>query len=75
LTDTPLESVYSGVVSLRSLCLVIFIAELNGLQTQAADVGNAYREATTKKKLFIVAGLEFGDLQGHIMVIHNPCMV
>ena len=33
LTDTPLESAYSGVVSLRGLRLVLFIAELNGLDT------------------------------------------
>ena len=37
LTDPPLESVYSGVVSLRSLRLVIFLAELNGLQLYAVD--------------------------------------
>ena len=29
LTDTPVESVYSGVVSLRSLRLVVFVGELN----------------------------------------------
>ena len=33
LMDTPLESVYSGVVSLRGLRLVLFLAELNGLDT------------------------------------------
>ena len=32
LTGPPLDSIYSGVVSLRSLRLVIFLAELNGLQ-------------------------------------------
>ena len=32
LTDTPVESVYSGVVSLRGVRLVIFLAELNGLK-------------------------------------------
>ena len=42
LTDTPLESVYSGVVSIKSLRIVIFIAELNGMDCYAADVGNAY---------------------------------
>ena len=32
LTDVPLDSVYSGVVSLRSLRMVIFLAELNQLE-------------------------------------------
>jgi hypothetical protein len=32
LTDPPLDSVYSGVVSLRGFRLVLFLAELNGLE-------------------------------------------
>ena len=48
LTDVPLDSVYSGVVSLRGLRLVLFLAELNGLDTCATDIGNAYLEAETK---------------------------
>jgi len=65
----PLDSVYSGVVSLRSLRMVIFLAELNGLELYAADVGNAYLEAKTKEKVYFVAGDGFGDLQGHTLVI------
>jgi hypothetical protein len=41
LTDIPVESVYSGVVSLRGIRLVIFLAELNGMETWATDIGNA----------------------------------
>ncbi len=33
LTEVPIDSVYSGVVSLKSLRTVIFLAELNGLKT------------------------------------------
>ena len=69
LTDVPLDSVYSGVVSLRSLRMVIFLAELNGLELYAADVGNAYLEAKTKEKVYFVAGDGFGDLQGHTLII------
>ena len=32
LTEVPLSSVYSGVVSLRGIRLVLFLAELNGLE-------------------------------------------
>ena len=32
LTDTPVESIYSSVISLKGLRLVIFLAELNGYQ-------------------------------------------
>ncbi|MGH3054698.1 MAG: reverse transcriptase domain-containing protein, partial [Gaiellaceae bacterium] len=67
LTDPPKESVYSGVVSTRSIRMCLFLAELNGLTICAADVGNAYLEANTKEKLYIIGGKEFGDLQGHTL--------
>ena len=69
LTYPPIESVYSGVVSLRGLRLVVFLAELNNLQIYATDVGNAYLETYTKEKLCIIAGAEFGDLKGHTLII------
>jgi len=70
LTDTPTESVYSGVVSLRGVRIVIFLAELNELETWQTDVGNAYLEANTKEKVYVIAGPEFGDeLEGHLFVI------
>ena len=71
LTDPPLDSVYSGVVSLRSLRLVIFLAELYGLQLYAADVGNAYLEAKTKEKVCIYGRPKFRDLglEGHLLMI------
>jgi hypothetical protein len=47
LTDIPLESIYSGVVSLRGLQIIIFLSELNGLDLWATDIGNAYLEAFT----------------------------
>ena len=41
------------------------------MKVWAADIGNAYLEATTREKLYIVAGPEFEELQGHILVIHK----
>jgi Reverse transcriptase (RNA-dependent DNA polymerase) len=69
LTDPNTESVYSGVVSLRGIRLIVFLAELNKLQLWGADIGNAYLEATTKEKVYIVGGPEFGSLEGHSLVI------
>ncbi len=71
LTDVPLDSVYSGVVSLHGFCLVLFLAELNGLETWATDIGNAYLEARTSERVYIIAGKEFGDLIDHVLVIHK----
>ena len=62
LMDPPLDSVYSGVVSLQSLQLVIFLAESNGLQLYAADIGNAYLEAKTKEKVCTYGRPKFRDL-------------
>jgi hypothetical protein len=45
LTDIPLDSVYSGVMSLRGFRLILFLAELNNLQQWATDMGNSYLEA------------------------------
>ena len=69
LTDVPVESVYSGVVSLRGLRLLVFIAELNGLEVWATDIGNAYLEAYTSEKVAIRAGPEFGARHGHLLLI------
>ena len=41
------------------------------MKVWAADIDNAYREATTREKLYIVALPEFEELQGHILVIHK----
>ena len=43
--------------------------ELNGLQTWATNIGNAYLEAETNEKVYIIAGSEFGDLEGHTLLI------
>ena len=71
LTPDPIESIYSGVVSNRSLRLVIGLAKLNNLEVWGADIGNAYLEAKTKEKLYIVAGPEFEELEGHILDIYK----
>ena len=69
LTKEPVESIYSGVVSLRSLKMVVFLSQLNDLEIWGADVGNAYLEAYTDEKLCIIAGPEFKELQGHLLIM------
>jgi hypothetical protein len=69
LTDVLLESVYSGGVSLYGFRLVLFLSELNGMELWATDVGNAYLEDVNYEMVFIMAGPEFEELEGHIIVI------
>ena len=72
LTDVPIKSVYSGVISLRwHSTMLLFIAELNNLQCYGTDIGNAYLKAKTKEKLYIMAGPEFGDREGHTLVVYK----
>ena len=65
------DSVYSDVFGLRSLCIISFLAELNGHELMAADVRNTYLEACTKEKVCFIAVPEFGALAGHTFVIHK----
>ena len=55
LTTEPIENIYSGVVSLRNLRLVIFLGKLNHLELW-------------DEKLYIVAGPEFQELEGYILI-------
>jgi hypothetical protein len=54
MTEVNFGSVYSGVVFLHGIQLVIFLAELNQLEFWGTDVGNAYLEALTKEKVYII---------------------
>jgi hypothetical protein len=71
LTETLIESIYSGVVLLRSLRIVIFLAELNQLELWGANIGNAYLEAKTREKVYIISGTGFGELEGSTLLIFN----
>jgi hypothetical protein len=41
------------------------LAELNGLELWATDVGNAFLESYTSERVLFKAGPEFGDREGH----------
>jgi hypothetical protein len=68
-TETPADSIYSGVVSLPGIRTVTFLAEHNGLELWNTDIGNAYLESYTKEKVCFIAGGEFGELEGHTFMI------
>lgn len=69
LTDIPIDSVYSGVVSLHGFQLLLFLTELNGLPIWATDIASAYLEAQTQEKVTILTGPEFEELEGHRWII------
>ena len=63
ITPEPLESIFSGVVSLRHLRLVIFLGELNNLELWGAGIGN--------EKPFIISGPEVEELEGFILIFNK----
>ena len=63
LTPDPIESIYSGVVSIRSLRLVIVLAKLNNLEVWGTDIGNAYLEAKTKKTYMLLQAQSLRNLR------------
>ena len=56
---------------MRNLRLAMLLAELNDLQLWGVDIGNAYLQALTKENLYIVAGPEVEELQGHVLVMYK----
>ena len=41
------------------------------MESWATDVGNAYLEAETKEKVYIIGGKEFGEREGHTLTLHK----
>ena len=56
----PKEDVFSSVMSMEAVRLGFILAQMNGLQVCAGDVGNAFLYGKTQEKVFIIAGPEFG---------------
>ena len=51
--------------------MVLFLAELNGIDSWGTDVGNSYLETFAKEKVYVKAGREFGPLEGHTLIINK----
>ena len=68
LTDITVEIVYYGVVSLTGIWFLVFLDNLNKTEMWDTDIGNAYLKAKTLEKAYIIAGNEFGDREGQILI-------
>ena len=70
-TETPASLTYSSVVSRDSVRIALLMASLNELEVLACDIQNAYLTADCREKIYIIAGPEFGSLEGSIMIIRK----
>lgn len=65
-------STYAGVVSRESVRIAFTYAALNGLEVCAADIRNAYLQAPSSQKDYIICGPEFGlENVGKKALIHR----
>jgi len=69
LTETPIDSACSSVVSLQGIRIFAFPGEPNGLKAWSTNIGNAYLETHMREKVHIIAGAEFGNREGHVRII------
>ena len=71
-TADPVGSTYAGVVSRESVRIALTYAALNELDVCAADIRNAYLQAPSSQKDYIVCGAEFGlENVGRVALIHR----
>ena len=70
-TDMLVESINSEVVSVQELQLMVSLAKLNGLEVWVTDIDYAYLEAKTQEKCYTIAGHEFGNQEGHTLVVYK----
>ena len=54
------DSKYAGVVSRESVRIALTYAAVHGVDVLAADIRNAYLQAPTSEKHYIICGEEFG---------------
>ena len=65
-------STYAGVVSRESVRIAFTYAALNGLDVFAADIRNAYLQAPSSQKDYVICGIEFGlENVGKVALIHR----
>ena len=71
-TPDPIGSTYAGVVSRESIRIAFTYAALNDLDVFAADVRNAYLQAPSSQKDYVICGPEFGlENVGKVGLIHR----
>ena len=70
-TPDPIGSTYAGMVSRESVRIALTYAALNDLDVFAADIQNAYLQAPSSQKDYIICGPVFGvENIGRTALIH-----
>jgi hypothetical protein len=68
----PTTSSYAGVVSRESICIALTYSALMELLVIGADIQNAYLQALSSEKHFIICGPDFGiENEGRVALIRR----
>ena len=71
-TRDPIGSTYTGLVSRESVHIALTYAALNSLNVFAVNIQNAYLQALSSQKDYIICGPEFGvENIGQTALIHR----
>ena len=63
MTGTNTNTYYSSVISLCSMRTIVFLAELNNIDTRTGDISNTYLTAWTTEKIVFNAGTKFASFE------------
>ena len=69
--EMPREECFASVVSTKAVRLGFILAQVQNLKCVTGDVGNAFLTAFTSEKIYVVAGPEFGEFEGKIMIMEK----
>ena len=54
---------------MSTIRMAFLLAAMNNLSACAADIGNAFLYGSTRERVYVIAGPEFGDLAGKKLII------
>ena len=69
--EMPCEDCFASIVSTKAVCLGFILAQVQNLKCVTGDVGNAFLTAFTPEKIYVVAGPEFAEFEGQIMIMEK----
>ena len=69
--DATMFESYASVVHTRSIRLLMTVAVNHNIPFVTGDIGNAFVQAKTKEKIYSIAGKEFGQKQGCILILQK----
>lgn len=70
-TAPPEADTYSSVASKESVRLSFFLAQHNEMDLLSVDITNAYVNAKCREKVATIAGPEFGEYEGYVVIIRK----